>query len=218
MRWRSIPLRSARILRAGEGILPSRSSVQGSSTTGQRRINAVAVQVRRRRMRRPARYKRALPNVYERIAIWTSCAMTHGNEAQSPAAVWTSPAGRSRGSRVTMVSQLLGRRCGRGKFRSTSSSAALAECRRRSRLARCCFTIWCCAYGNVGRCGGIGALADSTDSGSRQAASFHPHAARVQTAIGHVDGFLDPDGVRNVCCSRFDRAGASDIPAVRRRD
>ena len=61
MRWGSTTLGSARILRAGEGILPSRSSVEGSSTVGQPRIDAVPVQVRRRRMRRPARYKRALP-------------------------------------------------------------------------------------------------------------------------------------------------------------
>ena len=33
-------------------------------------------------------------------------------------------------SRVTTVSQLLGRRCGHGKFRSIFSSADLAECQR----------------------------------------------------------------------------------------
>ena len=54
---------------------------------------------------------------------------------------------------------------------------------------------------------------DSADFGSRPAASFHQHAASIQTAIGHVDGRVDTDGFRNVCCSRFDRAGASRIPS-----
>ena len=47
---------------------------------------------------------------------------------------------------------------------------------------------------------------------------FHQHAASIQTAIGHVDGCVDPGGFRNVCCSRFDRAGASHIPPVRWRN
>ena len=67
----------------------------------------------------------------------------------------------------------------------------------------------------VGRCDCIGPLADSANFGSGPAASFHQHAARIQTAIGHVDGGLGPGGFWNVCRSRFDRAGASDIPRVR---
>ena len=61
-------------------------------------------------------------------------------------------------------------------------------------------------------------LADSADFGFRPAASFHQHAASIQTAIGHVDGRVDTDGFRNVCCSRFNRAGNSDIAPVRWRD
>ena len=61
MSCRQTTLGSARILRAGEGILPSRTFVKGLSGIWDSRIADVRAQVRRRRMRRPARYKRALP-------------------------------------------------------------------------------------------------------------------------------------------------------------
>ena len=54
-----------------------------------------------------------------------------------------------------------------------------------------------------------GPFANSTDHGSGPSASFPQHAARFQTAIGHVDGRVDTDSFRNVCCSGVDRARVS---------
>src|SRR6476661_9515373 len=174
-------------------------------------------------MRRPARYKRALPDPHERTATRTTAreSLAGGSRSRS----------RRRRCRRTDTAKT-------GLLRSASSETAGLDLGgsalfflwrnrrhvggdrvRRGPVSPCrSFArdeCWSCTRSHVDfGYRRSGSFANSSDHGSGPSASLSQHAARFQTSFRHVDGRVDSDRIWHVRGSGFDRtrsARASDF-------